>query len=368
MSQLFFWFLLFILPFVINPFGGAFYESPKVIMAEVVVEMLMVYFLLRHKINIKKAFLYSTGLIFLISLAGLIFHPSSIALFGNQFRLQGTFLVWHLLIFALISSQFELKIPKILTLLLLPILLIATVLLGTESNGRAFATLGEPNALAAVAIFFWPFAWFIPVNQLSLGQKNKWLIKYSSLLLALLIILLSGSRSGFVALVTQTLLLLSFHLTKNLKLALGIGLLLFLASILLPFFPKNTGYKFENRAEVWRVSAVAGLEKPLTGQGFGNIENVLKSTSQKLNSDLQYQYVDSTHNVFLDYWVESGLLGFGVLGFLVTSSFKTFLASKKVKEILLILGLLIVLSFNPASVVILIAFWWLIGQGFRVSD
>jgi len=105
--QVFFLFLILLLPFIINPFGGAFFEPPKVILAEVAIELLTVCYLLRAKLRFKSTLLLPVGVLFGLSLVGLWLFPSQTVLFGNQFRLQGTFLLWHLLLLALVSSQFE---------------------------------------------------------------------------------------------------------------------------------------------------------------------------------------------------------------------------------------------------------------------
>lgn len=349
-------FLLFVLPLVVIPFSFSPFEIPKVFLAEIGVWLLIFLAIFKDGFFIKRfnqEQLFLALSLILISLFHLIFYTNT-NFFGNIFRLQGVFLLWNLLLFSLISAQIYLdRIPGKLVLGVIIALLISSFLIGPNGTGRAIATLGEPNSLAAVAIFLWPFAFF--------GSKKP--IQSAALLGSLVLVLLSGSRSGLVAFFIQ---IIFFMLAKNpklsLKISLNITILLIVLSLSLPFI--EGGGWFENRAEIWQTAFFAGSQNFILGGGFGNTENLLKEASLKLNNNIQYQIVDSSHNFFLDFWVQSGIAGVVLICLMVYLSFRKFVQHQKKQELVLMLGILTVMMFNPASVVTLVAFWWLIGQGF----
>ena len=96
---------------------------------------------------------------------------------------------------------------------------------------------------------------------------------------------------------------------------------------------------------------------------LGNIDSALNQTSRVVNNNIQYQFIDSTHNIFLDFWVQGGVLGVIGLTVLIVYACRNLLKRNQVRELLILLGLLVVLSFNPMSIAIVIFFWWTLGQG-----
>src|SRR5258706_492957 len=161
-------------------------------------------------------------------------------------------------------------------------------------------------------------------------------------------------------------LLMLFSFFKFTKLGIlkttSIGILFLISSFLLPFaLAKDVVY--ENRAEIWQTSIISGYQHPFLGWGFGNTEVALKQYNKKLYNNLQGYYVDSAHNIFIDYWIQGGFLGLSILLLLIYISIKNFIIKKSVMNITLLLGLMITLSFNPSSIVGLIGFWYILGQG-----
>lgn len=355
-------FLLFLLPFVILPFGASIFEIPKVIFAEVGIELLFFIKFFEGKFLLKRYQrfpLFILGLIIIISLDHMLFLRNENTFFGNAFRLQGVFLLWNLIAFAVLSSSVELRFIPILPWIAITLLLISSFLFGGNLSGRAVGTLGEPNALAATTVFLWPFLYFL--------KKPKFLPKILSYLAIFLIpaviIFMSGSRSGIVAFMLQIIFII---LAKSKKISLGktVGIIIFLLfiSYSLPFV-ENPG-RFENRSEVWRTALSAGWQHPILGGGFGNTENLIHSASLKLSNNIRFQFVDSSHNIFIDWLVQGGLIGFSLLCFLIMRVILSFIKSKNFINLTLLFGLLAVLSFNPASIATLVPFWWVLGQGF----
>lgn len=271
--------------------------------------------------------------------------------FGNTFRLQGIFLLWHLLLFSLISSSVKLKLhPKIAWLPYL-LLFFSIWLFGGNEEGRKIGSLGEPNSLITTFLFMFPFVFI----------KTKPLLKILSLIIITMAIYLSGSYSSAIALILELLFLSLIRFKFPLKKAFFTCLILILLSLFLPFL--QTSRTYENRAEIWQTAFLSGLQSPIWGHGFGNITDSLKKTSWEISNNVRFQFIDSSHNIFLDYFVQGGLIGLIIIVSLLFLSINCLL--KKEQKILLtaFLGLLVMFSFNPLSVVNLIELWWLLGQG-----
>lgn len=356
-------FLLFFLPFLVFPFGSSPFEIPKVILAETIIGVLLVLEISKTKFlpltwrNYQKYWPF--GAVVTLGLIHLIFFKTDTTFFGNSFRLQGLFLLWLLLALSVVSSRFNLnEIPKWVYSLALSLLFISSLIVGTNLEGRAIGTLGEPNALAYFSVFLWPFVFF---------KFEKKAFKIPGLLLPAMIILLSGSRSGLLAFAIQLMFIFLIKVVKfSPALSLAISLLILGISYFLPIL--QTGGMFENRAMVWQAAIYAGLQNPIFGGGFGNLESIIHQSAKSIGSYVQFQYVDSGHNILFDWWAQGGILGLLVLVYLLVKTFRSFTKQAKILEIMVFLGLLTALSFNPASIVGLIGFWWLIGQGFSLED
>lgn len=357
MSAYLIWFLLFALFIVVIPIGISPFEAPKVIIAETVISLLILTKLIQIKrAHLKHLFTSQTillGVILILSLDQiLLFRPSNI--FGNPLRLQGLFLFWHLILFSFISKDILIsQIPRAFYYLSFILLFLATIILGVNQTGRAFGTLGEPNALSATALFIFPFVYF----------KGNSSIKIAATLIAISIITLSGSRAGLIGLGLEIsfITLVNVFKISLIKSVAFVTILIFLI-LFLPYI--EGGGWFENRGQIWQTAARTGFESPILGQGFGNIQNYLHQTAVKLNNPVQYQVVDSAHNFILDFWIQGGIVGIISLFTLLFLSLQGLIRHKKILELTAFLGIITAMMFNPVSVVNLLSFWWLIGQGF----
>ena len=357
--------LLFILPFIIFPIGASQFEIPKVILSHIVVWTLLFSVIIQKGKSFFLSFdhvqLILAGVLFFISAVHLVFFPSPISFLGNPARMQGILLLWSLLLFSLVASR--VKLPKISGYFYLFLLLATFVLslLLSNQNGRAVATLGEPNALAAFVIFLWPFIFFAKYES-----KNVPYVQILGGLITVFIILLSQSVSGLAAFAIQLLFLVLFK-KANLPLKKVVFVSVFFIGLvyLFPFFDRSP---YENRVDIWNTAITAGVENPILGAGFGNAEIQIRQTSQIMHDKLIGYYVDSGHNIFIDWWIQSGIVGLTTLIILIVISIRNFYLQKKAMELIILLGLIAVLSFNPASVVTLLAFWWTIGRSFAYNE
>ncbi len=356
-------FLLFLLQFVYLPFGTSFFEGSKVYVAELIIFLLLLFRLFSKRgmafQTYRKSFLICFVALIIVTAYHLIANSTQTVFFGNPFRLQGTLLLWFLLAFAFLSTGINIEKKRFPFLVLSTIILqvICTVLFIGVGSDRPIGTIGEPNALAAGVLFLWPFLFFT-------SFKSKWRFGMGALgiLLVFIILFISGSRSGMIAFVVQLFFLMLLRVfPKRFALNTILALVLIAASYIIPIL--SQGDLYENRGEIWKSAIVAGSTHPIVGVGFGNAEYELHKANIKLHNHLPGYYVDSSHNIFLDWWVQGGLVGLGILCFLLFQTFRSFIKEKNIRNSVLLLGLLAALSFNPASIVSLIALWWLIGQG-----
>jgi hypothetical protein len=357
--------LIFLIPFVINPFFGYFFEPPKVIFAEVLIELIFLFVLFKVSTFLKA--LNKPQLILSLSLIGLTFvHINLIrnqeVFFGNQFRLQGIFLMWNLIVLFLLSSRLKLSnLPSVLFPVSLGFLLLATFLVEPDINGRMVGTLGEPNALAASAVFLWPFAFSFRLKKAHFDK----LLKLAVISSVIAILVTSRSHSGSLAFLIQSLFLIFYKRVFSLKKTVSIALILILSSLVLPLF--EGGGWYENRAEIWQTALFAGSQNVL-GQGFGNIEHALSDAAIKLDNNIKFQSVDSAHNFLLDFWVQGGVVGLAIFLMIIFLSLKGLIRQNKVVEIATLLGLIVCLLFNPVSIATLVSFWFILGQGFNNGE
>ncbi len=362
------YFILFVLPLVVLPQLYLMFEPPKAVIGQILIQIMLIYSLIKFSPKFFKTInpllLFLSLILISLSLLQLFIYQDQSLLYGNPFRLQGMVLLWHLLFFAYFSSRIDLDhFPRPTFFVPLLGLFLGTLIMGTNSSERSIGTLGEPNALATTVLFFLPFS---AVNSDHPHLKNKWLVKLTkilSVIMGLGILILSGSRSGVLGLFIMILFLLGLKLKLSFKTAVVISLTFIIVSFVIPF--REGGGWYENRSEIWQTAFYSGLSSPILGHGFGNVQQALIETSIALNNNIRHQIIDSSHNLFLDIWVQGGFIGLvGLLG-LLGGSIRGLIKHKRVLELTSLLGLLVALSFNPVSAVNLFAFYFLIGQGYR---
>jgi len=349
-------FLLFILPFLVFQFGISPFETPKIFIAQgailLFVLSLLIFkkdFFLFSKDSVLLRFLIGVGALLVLQL--IIFRDNSI-LFGGVYRLQGLFFMVSLLIFTYCSAQFRIKVNPLYIVVLLIAHTLLALGLGVNESNRAFGTLGEPNSLAAYTLFLWPFI-------LLSTQKVTLVVKVLTAGLVLLLLYISGSRSGLIALFSQCVFLAILYKNISHKLAFCAAVAILAISLLSPFISQTY---YENRADIWKAAVQAGYAKPVTGSGFGAIHDALSKTTAYKNTTLKARTVDSTHNIFLDWWVQGGVLGVLLLGALLYRSSSVFIAQNNTLILTIFIGILGAFLFNPMSIILHLGLWWIVGQ------
>lgn len=348
--------LLFLTPLVLIPWIPLGFEFPKVIFTEIVISLLTLITILKGKFD-WKAYYKPVGAaligITILSIYTFLRDLDTLSFVGNKFRLQGIVILWQLMLFSFISSGIKLKnISSYLLFIPFIILLALTLFIGPNLSDRWVSSLGDPNAFAATMVFWFPFLLY--------SLESRW----SKLLLGvpiIVVLFITQSHSAVVAIFIQLICYLLFA-SKMISLSKSviIGLLFILLSYSLPFFESKNIY--ENRVEIWQTSINAGLKNPLIGYGFGKAETGIKESAGTLNNSIQYQYVDSSHNIFLDWWIQGGTAGILLFIGLLYFVFRRLIQANQHMLLLSFLGIITVASFNPVSVVTLVALWWIVGQ------
>ncbi|MDP3941157.1 MAG: O-antigen ligase family protein [bacterium] len=346
--------LLFGLPFVILPFGTSQFEIPKVILAQVMIEALVFFALFfRQRIILTAIEKTCYFILFFIPFLDLFLFTSGVSFFGNPFRQQGAFLFFHLLLFSLFAKRFLFAaIPSWLVFGFLFLQAAGVILFPSNDVGRSYGFLGEPNAFAATSVFVVPLL-FLP-------RVKKELLFFGATLSAI-ILLASGSRSGLIAVLLEVLFLLFVRrFPKKVGVSFTVCVVLFVVFLVSTLFLSDP---HESRVEIWRAAFLSFLSHPLIGGGVGNIELLLHKASLQFASYISVRYVDSSHNIFLDMLVSLGGIGFLAFVILLFFSFRTYLLRKEFVSVAMLLGMVVVLSFNPGSVWELVVFWYLVGSG-----
>jgi O-antigen ligase len=209
----------------------------------------------------------------------------------------------------------------------------------TNPHDRSFATLGQPNWLAAYLL---PHL-FLALQTLHTKYKNMSKVSYVVrvtwyVLLYFFALLFTKSRSGFLAfglsLVTYWLLTIRLHEFSKIKNTILISSFLFLASILLlgsPFTPPLTHLRStptppaisgpalevestesgDIRKIVWTGAWQIFRSHPLLGTGpetFAYTYYNVRPAAHNLTTEWDYLY-NKAHNEYLNFAANSGLLG-----------------------------------------------------------
>lgn len=341
---------------------GSVFEFPKVILFEIFIFASVLWVLLKNSVNFTKikAFIVHNRWfipLFILILLDLLFFQTNTSLFGNPYRLQGIVLLIQLVFFSFLVNIQENHHKNLLDISFFSILILfgLTIVLGyTEESGRYVGTVGNPNALSAVALFSWPY--LLTFRKLSSNRLRL----FVGIFCVLTLIFLSASRSALIGFFLQISILYLIRRKVSITKSVKISLLLLVLCLVLPLI-SNSGL-LENRAEIWRTAVVSGFTSPIIGHGFGNIEQSLHQTAETLKNNLRFQYVDSSHNILLDWWVQGGIVGLCIILLIIFTTLKNLINHNQIYKIVSFIGILAMFMFNPMSIVNLIQFWWIVGQ------
>lgn len=199
---------------------------------------------------------------------------------------------------------------------------------------RALAFFAHPNAYA---LFITPILAFLLPNLWQwISSKDK-LSKYFFVLawlLGALGLLLSLSRGGWLGLVfagaffvftSGQLKLKKIAIVSTIAVALVVAVVPnFRYRILLPFHGEKSSVA---RFSLWNTGWSMVKDDPVLGKGLAGFSN----NWDKYNTDPNLEHYNFPHNIFLNFWVDTGLLG--MLSFFLLSLFIVFRSlNKEIRE------------------------------------
>lgn len=392
------YFFLFFIPLIPASFGFG-YEHIKVIFFIFSLNLLvLLIFLSSNKFKIPSTAINLAAFIFIsillvTSLTGINITQS---LLGSYPYYQGWIVYLYLFIFSLVISLIKidpLDIFKVLALSSLFVSIISIrdfISLNLENPqvpiyaGRVISTFGQPNFYASFLLMNLPLIYFLYKKQTN-DFKN---IAFISLVLSILGILISESRSAFLVL---AVVLLIFLINKSpfKKIIYSLIIVAIIFSSLISIYTK-TGFLWKEiveprtnqwllshspskRTYIWEVSMQLFKERLLLGYGLENIESAYSDFFKNMDYNfvkVPYYYslkdlsVNRSHNLILDILLFSGVGGAFAWIFLNIVVFKKLKASKLPQSKYLITGFSIFLfwsMFQNYSIVQLIYFWTVVG-------
>lgn len=292
-----------------------------------------------QKYNIPKAFKYFLVFMFLHTLVYAILNPDILTFGTTESSVSGgnftigktssgdailkffTFGLYSCILFKSMCNGLV-KIP--LYLLAFCCGFCCTILIGGYQNEyandltRISGGLSDPNAMAVDSLVALSFAVFLLKN---IKMKMRFLNFFKFLLVAIpaYALVMSFSRGGMLALIVMAIVFLKrrYKLIKIISCCVfGLLILYILYQFIIPNDFReilNMRFNFEeaketggsNRVGIWTAYLERWMYYFITGTGFGDCSSVLQQHSFGVNVSLNYV----THNQYLLYFVEQGLLG-----------------------------------------------------------
>ena len=176
--------------------------------------------------------------------------------------------------------------------------------------GRVFSTFGNPNNFAEFLVLFMPFAFAFALNRKK-GSRER-LLLVSGMLLPLISILLTYSRSGWIALAIAAVIFVSMYDKRLIPVFVVVGILA------IPFIPQNilnrllTIGNLEDSSSSYRVDIWTGCMKMLEkywftgiGLGTGGFAEIYPGYAVGESAVAPH-----SHMHFMEMLIELGALGF----------------------------------------------------------
>jgi len=280
-----------------------------------------------------------------------VFSQSAVCPLSHEglFRALGIFKSWFVfpILFGYIlfrASRYHFSIEKLIfvfTISFLPISILSSLGWifgsGMTYDGRLEGIFNSPNALAMyltpVAILSWYFFRTHP-------SRFPFIIYNLS---SIILLFLTRSYSAWIAV---SLALFFFEAMGNRvslkRFAALFGIFLMLSCLVTlsqkdsprfaQFFSPDSRSSFASRVMIWKSAEKMIADSPLFGIGPGNFQSCYLAYQRYFPPYLEWS-APEPHNIFLAFWLESGLLGLLAFCFLIGWWFQTlFLALKTTKK------------------------------------
>ncbi|MFH1284892.1 MAG: O-antigen ligase family protein [Candidatus Peregrinibacteria bacterium] len=345
--------LVFLVVFIINPFGKSIFELPKIHFLSISLSVIAIWRIVRFFKKREFSVRYSVPVLillgfFLLSLViSTVFSIApSLSFWGSYIRIQGLYSYLIYVIFFLIFINF-LKTEKEQEATLKVLVLLSAVtavhavlehfgilafstqaLIDQEFYGRSFSTLGQPNYLGQFLIFpIWGGVYFV-LKEKKFRQKLTYAAVTSLLLVGLM---LTQNRASILGIIIGAvfLILLVSKIKSIYKYLISGGLMAAFAGFIVFFAP--TMRSLLSRLYIWKGSLAAFTEHPIIGSGLETFQIVFQKTSPEklLTLEKTYSVADRAHNQFLDILVTQGALGLAIFLAVLAGIFYLIFRNKK---------------------------------------
>jgi len=202
-------------------------------------------------------------------------------------------------------------------------------------NRLYFGSMFDPNDLAFFALSF------MPLNLIFFSKNNSFFVRivcFVSFFANLLLVVLTGSRGGFLSLVVVFILLL-FSKTKSVSLrfkSLSVAMVLVVFSLSIVHTDRimslaniDDDYNVQadtGRLSLWKFGVSTMFSNPLTGVGVGNFKRAVGyDRAARGASTLKWQ---AAHNSLVQIGAETGILGLILFLILSLNALKIFRKTK----------------------------------------
>jgi hypothetical protein len=278
------------------------FEEPKVFLFLIGGLCLSIYWITRFiksskSFDLKRSDLWFLGWIVILTVSSIIgVHPID-SILGGSYRHQGV--LFFLTLFLLgktiesLDKNLRKKLGKIVaTVVLFEFGLITTqYLFGHVYFGKPLGTIGEANAVVG----------FLAIGSTFVFENfPKWVVFGMPIS-----VLIMSSRSGALSFLAFFIGFFSRKIKPMILIALAAIALLYVVLVSL-----NKNYsRFEDRQIYWKLAASTISVKPILGYGAETGERVFEEAYKKSGFPLSKLIIDRSHNLFLDVFMWSGLLG-----------------------------------------------------------
>lgn len=314
---------------------------------EIMVFTSIVVFLFKHKMlffqdakKIPRSFLFSISILFLGVMLSTFFNDNKLTELGI---IKGWFLlpiIFSLIIFSSINSLKE--IERIFLVIFFSTSTVALISLIYKAlnivtyDNRLCAFYLSPNHLAMYVASGIPFGlYFLLKNRENLAISFLFLISVLSLYFTF-------SYGAWIASLVSILIMIltSKSKEKNYLYLLGLASFLFVSMIslqidseklqdLISFTERSSA---SSRMTIWQVSLKLISENPILGIGPGNFQTSYLSLQKLFPPYLEWA-VPQPHNLFLAFWLQTGLIGLiGFVSLLILIFKKLFYFRKNKKD------------------------------------
>jgi O-antigen polymerase len=169
-------------------------------------------------------------------------------------------------------------------------------------------------------------------------------------------VFLSGSRSGILAIIASSLILLLMHwvtikkrILNKKRILLFVVFFLSILAIILFYSKQNSA---TSRLYIWKITTEIIKDKPFIGHGYGKFKAVYMAYQAKYfisNPNSGYSFladnIKHPFNEYLKFMVEFGIVGLAILFTLIIFWFKKVLKSENTLKYLSISGMIAFMTF-----------------------